>query len=83
MKEDKAKWVQAIKDLLILDRRSYVQDLEYEKPRLGLEIVTVTFLDGSKSMINVTSNSQGAILHEVIRETYGEGAYGHVTEKWW
>ena len=73
--EDKRTWTRMCGVLLSEDYRSYVQKCEYSKTDWD-ETVTIYYKSGSTTEINVNGNSQGAILHEIVREVYGNGAYG-------
>lgn len=73
--EDKKTWTRMCGVLLSEDYRSYVQKCEYSKTDWG-EVVTITYKSGDTTRINVNGNSQGAILHEIVREVYGDGAIG-------
>ena len=83
--EDKRKWTKEVEALLKKDDRSYVQSLEYSidtKHGWSREVVTVTFNYGSEMKINVSGNSLGAILHEIAREVYGQGAIGRIYDEY-
>jgi len=83
--EDKAKWTKVVEDLLKKDKRSYVQSLEYSvdtKHGWTREVVKITYNDGSETKINVSGNSLGAILHEIVREVYGQGAIGRIFDEY-
>lgn len=75
MTEDKSKWVELIRDLLWFDGRSEVSDITYFV-KDGTEIVKIRYIGGAESWINVTINSLGAILKEIVAEVYGNGAVG-------
>lgn len=81
--EDKKRWTDDIKELLLKDDRSYVTDCFYERIHRGLEVVTITYKSGAESLINVTGNSRGSILKEITKEVYGLGAFGKIKERWW
>ena len=83
MNDDKKAWVDDIAKLLRTDKRSGVKNIKYSYPRIGLEIVTISFNNGDESMINVSYNSLSSILEEIDREVYGDGAFGRITEEWW
>ena len=83
--EDKAKWTKEVEELLKKDKRSFVDSLEYSIETKGnwkREVVTVTFNCGSEQKINVSGNSLGAILHEIVREVYGQGAIGRIFDEY-
>ena len=80
--EDKKTWTREVGELLKKDKRSYLEECEYYKEH-DTEIVKLVFKDGDAVRINVSCNSLSAILHEIVREVYGDGAYGRITEEWW
>lgn len=75
--EDKKAWTTAVGDLLKMDSRTHVEKIDYVKNDWN-EHVTITFDYGDKSQINVSGNSLGSILHEIVREVYGDGALGFI-----
>lgn len=83
--EDKAKWTKEVEELLKKDERSYVDSLEYSietKGRWKREVVKITYNCGNETKINVSGNSLGAILHEIVREVYGQGAIGRIFDEY-
>lgn len=80
--EDKKTWTREVGELLKKDKRSYLEECEYYKEH-GNEIVKLVFKDGDAVRINVSCNSLSAILHEIVREVYGDGAFGRITNEWW
>lgn len=85
MMEDKRLWTKEVETLLKKDDRSYVQSLDYSidtKHGWSREVVTVKFNCGSEQKINVSGNSLGAILHEIVREVYGQGAIGRIFDEY-
>lgn len=83
--EDKKLWTQNVETLLRSEPRSYVDKLEYsieEKNGWKREVVTITYNDRSQMKINVSGNSLGAILHEIVREVYGQGAIGRIYDEY-
>ena len=83
--EDKRLWTKEVEELLKKDKRSFVDSLEYSidtKNGWTREVVTVAFNDGSVMKINVSGNSLGAILHEIVREVYGYGAIGRIHDEY-
>lgn len=75
MKENKSEWVRHIRDLLWQDDRSEVVDCVYFVED-GMEIVKIYYRGGAETCINVSINSLGAILKEIVAEVYGDGAIG-------
>lgn len=85
MMEDKRLWTKEVETLLKKDDRSDVQSLEYSietKGRWKREVVKITYNCGSEQKINVSGNSLGAILHEIVREVYGQGAIGRIYDEY-
>ena len=83
--EDKRKWTKEVEELLKKDERSYVQSLDYSidtKNGWKREVVKITYNCGSEQKINVSGNSLGAILHEIVREVYGYGAIGRIYDEY-
>lgn len=83
--EDKRLWTKEVETLLKKDVRSYVQSLDYSIETKGnwkREVVTITYNCGSEQKINVSGNSLGAILHEIVREVYGQGAIGRIYDEY-
>lgn len=83
--EDKAKWTKEVEELLKKDERSYVRGLGYlieKKNGWKREVVKITYNCGSEQKINVSGNSLGAILHEIVREVYGQGAIGRIFDEY-
>jgi hypothetical protein len=83
--EDKRLWIQNVETLLRSEPRSYVDKLEYsieEKNGWKREVVKITYNCGSEQKINVSGNSLGAILHEIVREVYGQGAIGRIFDEY-
>lgn len=83
--EDKRLWIQNVETLLRSEPRSYVDKLEYsieEKNGWKREVVKITYNCGSEQKINVSGNSLGAILHEIVREVYGYGAIGRIHDEY-
>lgn len=75
--EDKKGFTKDLSNLLRSDDRSGVKSITYEMDNeKQLEIVTIKYDGGSTAKINVTCNSLGAILKEVVREVYEDGAIG-------
>lgn len=79
--ENKKEFTQMIEALLRADCRSDVVVCEYTKEGHN-EIVTIIFKGGYAAKINVNCNSLGAILKEVVREVYGDGAFGTYFHGW-
>ena len=73
--EDKRGYTQQLEELLKADERSKVTSCEYRKNSM-IEVVEIVYDGGYTSRINVTCNSLGAILKEVAKEVYGDGATG-------
>ena len=83
--EDKRLWTEEVEALLKKDDRSYVQSLDYSidtKHGWSREVVKITYNCGSEQKINVSGNSLGAILHEIVREVYGYGAIGRIYDEY-
>ena len=83
---NKSEWVKMISDLLSKEKYSGVDFIYYTNETKNgwfREIVRIDYNCGSIAEINVTGNSLGLILHEIVREVYGDGAYGRVTKEWW
>lgn len=76
----KRKFIKALEATLLLDERSGVKALDYEK-RGSREVITVTYKSGAQAYIDVSINSNGANITEVVREVYGAGARGRITFK--
>lgn len=70
----KRQWCDMIWGLLANDPRNRVERIDYtDGPE---EVVEVRKYSGYTARINVTANSLGAILHEIVAEVYGPGALG-------
>lgn len=81
MMEDKRAWTKSVEELLKNEKRSGVDSIDYTvESRNGWnrEVVTITFRSGGSQKINVSGNSLGSILHEIVREVYGHGAIGRI-----
>lgn len=79
--ENKKEYTQMIEALLRADERSDVAVCEYTKDGHN-EVVTIIFKGGYTVKINVNCNSFGAILKEVAREVYDDGAFGTFFRGW-
>ena len=75
MTENKKEFVTRVKLVLISDPRSHVDDVVYLKTKDG-EFIVITFIGGSRKVINVNCNSNGANFLEIGRAVYGSGAIG-------
>ena len=73
--EDKKGYTEQLEALLMADDRSEVISCKYDK-KPGLESVEIVYKGGYTVRINVTANSLGAILKEVAKEVYSNGAIG-------
>lgn len=73
--ENKTEFTQMIEALLRADDRSDVVVCEYAKNGHS-EVITIIFNGGYTVKINVNCNSLGAILKEVVKEVYDNGAFG-------
>lgn len=74
----KGDWCAMVWGLMDNDPRCNVKRIEYMTglPQRGDETVEVEYYSGYMARINVTANSLGAILHEIVAEVYGPGALG-------
>ena len=82
---DKMSWVEQISNLLKSDKYSEVQEVQYtaDPDRTWIsEVVRIVYVGGGIVDINVTFNSNGAILKEVVAEVYGGGAIGRLPLNW-
>lgn len=79
---NKHDWATDIGRLLNKDNDSHVSAVYYHKEQNAKgwtrEVVAIEFTNGRLSEINVTGNSNSAILQEIIREVYGHGAYAKI-----
>ena len=78
--EDKKTWTRMIEQLLAFDPRSEVKAIDYTKneptdqrPR---EVIRIHYIGGAVSDINVSCNSLGAILNEIVKEVYYQDGFG-------
>ena len=80
--DGKAEFVKAVADLLRKEPRCGVVDIRYEHnfQNTNTEVIGIAYLGGHISKVNVTGNSNGAILKEIVAEVYGEGAFGRFKE---
>ena len=80
--DGKAEFVKAVADLLRKEPRCGVVDIRYERnfQNTNTEVIGIAYLGGHISKVNVTGNSNGAILKEIVAEVYGEGALGRFEE---
>ena len=75
--EDKKGFTKDLSNLLRSDDRSGVTSITYElEYDPCIEVVTIKYKGGSTAKIDVTCNSLGAILKEIVREVYEDGAIG-------
>lgn len=77
----KKEWTSKISELIANDSRSGVRGITYSKEERNgwiREIVRIDYNFRSHTEINVTGNSLGSILHEIVREVYGSGAIGRI-----
>lgn len=79
--ENKKEYTKMIEALLKADERSDVASCEYTKDGHS-EVVTTIFKGGYTVKINVNCNSLGAILKEVVKEVYDNGAFGTFFRGW-
>lgn len=72
------QWCDMIWGLFANDPLNGVKRITYTDryPLEGGEVVEIEYESGYMVRINVTANSLGAILHEIVAEVYGPGAYG-------
>lgn len=73
----KEKYIDALKALIIADRRSGICNIIHETAQLQ-ERMRICYVGGGESYINITADSLGTIGLEVFREIYGCGANGRV-----
>lgn len=78
--EDKKTWTRMIEQLLAFDPLSDVKAIDYTKseptdqrPR---EVIRIHYIGGAVSDINVSCNSLGAILNEIVKEVYYQDGFG-------
>ena len=78
MTTPKKRWCSEVLGLLAKDERNNVVRITYSDrdPLEGGEVVEIEYESGYMARINVTANSLGAILHEIVAEVYGPGALG-------
>lgn len=77
---NKKEWTAKVSELIANDLRSGVRGITYSKEEKNgwlREIVRI-YYNGGHMDINVTGNSLGSILHEIVREVYGDGAIGRI-----
>ena len=75
----KREWVEMISDLLSKEKYSGVDFIYYTNEKKNgwiRESVKIQHTNDNVTEINVTGNSLGSILHEIVREVYGDGAIG-------
>lgn len=74
--ENKKEFTKQLENLLVFDNdRNNVESCKYDR-KPNLEVVEIKYRGGYTVRINVTANSQGAILKEIVREVYDNGAMG-------
>lgn len=69
----KRQWCDMICGLLSNDPRNSVKQITYTD---RYEVVEIEYESGYMARINVTANSLGAILREIVAEVYGPGSLG-------
>ena len=83
---NKFDWVRKIGTLIRSDHSSGVDFIFYKenKNELGWrrEVIEVHYHNEQVVKINITGNSLGAILHEIVREVYGYGAIGRIYDEY-
>ena len=77
--EEKRTFVHTMRDALKQDRASGVRDIELilDEER-GMEKMIILFRGSHSVRINATHNSCGANAQEIVREVYGNGAFGRM-----
>ncbi len=80
MKITKEEFITRLKLVIMADERSYVKDITYWKQN-EIEIITIHYIGGAKTMINAACNSNGCNALEIMREVYGNGAVGRIKEE--
>lgn len=78
--EDKRTWTKMIEELLAFDYRADVIGIDYIKsepsdPKPN-EVIRIHYRGGAVADINVSCNSLGAILHEIVTEVYYQDGFG-------
>lgn len=71
---EKIEWTEKISDLITSDKRSGVWNICYAHAEQGqwrIEEIRIYYDEGYTD-INVTGNSLGSILHEIVKEVYGD-----------
>jgi len=78
--EDKRKWTKDVESLLKTDNRAEIVSIDYARNDPGQhvpeEVVRIRYKGGAVADINVTFNSLGAILKEIVKEVYDQNATG-------
>lgn len=74
----KGVFIDELEKLLKTDDRSDVDSLTYirDVDNWPEEAVVIKYNSGMQTFVNVTGTSKGAILIEIAKEIYGEGAQG-------
>ncbi|MBQ1195039.1 MAG: hypothetical protein IIX44_02220 [Clostridia bacterium] len=74
----KGVFIDELERLLKMDDRSDVDSLTYIRDvnNWPEETVVIKYNGGLQTFVNVTGTSKGAILIEIAKEIYGEGAQG-------
>lgn len=75
MNEDKAKWCEAISELIQSDPRSGVKQIRYYSEMCHVdghenEYVQIIFQNDNGIVLNVTGTSQGYILKDIVHHVY-------------
>ena len=74
--ENEKEFTKQLENLLVFDNdRNNVESCKYDR-KPNLEVVEIKYRGGYTVRINVTANSQGAILKEIVREVYDNGVMG-------
>lgn len=76
----KAEFVRKVSELLKREPGSGVEGIKYICKNTGMEAVEISYRGGGKAAINVSCNSNGATLKEIVMEVYGGGAYGKIRD---
>lgn len=78
MAERKKVFVKKVEEAILMDHdRNGVKSVKYLKHDNNAEYIVITYDNGHKSWIHVSSNSNGANLREIAGEVYGTGSVGH------
>ena len=68
-KENKSKFVESLAETLKLTRAgSNIREMHYERFDTGTEFVIINFTDQATRTVDVTANSEIAIMQDIIKK---------------